>query len=235
MTNTLHLLYKNFRINLSIIFANKFIYFLLAGLIFYFGVAIINLFDADWYPSVFSVYEIQFIPALLFLFYPVVFGMQNDQDARTIEMLFGIPNYRYKIWLVRLLSIFMVVFLLILFMSTLSHYLIVELNIFWLSYHLMFPVLFFGSFAFMMSVLIRNGNGTAAVVVVLGLIFSILSEVVQETKWDILLNPFITPDDLYINIWGETIFYNRLYLFIASTLFILMALYRLQKREKFIG
>ncbi|MGV8139149.1 MAG: hypothetical protein AB2L20_28480 [Mangrovibacterium sp.] len=40
----------------------------------------------------------------------------------------------------------------------------------------MFPVFFIGSLAFMFSTIIKNGNGTAVVMVILGVLAFILSE-----------------------------------------------------------
>ena len=37
-------------------------------------------------------YNITFFPALLLIFYPMVFGIQRDEDARMLEILFGIPD-----------------------------------------------------------------------------------------------------------------------------------------------
>ena len=58
-----------------------------------------------------TVYELLIFPGILLIFYPSVFGIQNDDDSRMLEILFGIPNYRYKVWLVRLVMIYALVFI----------------------------------------------------------------------------------------------------------------------------
>lgn len=73
-------------------------------------IAIISLFDPDAYPTEESAYYLMILPGLLLIFYPSAFGIQNDVENRTIELLFGIPNYRYKVWLVRLGIIYGVVY-----------------------------------------------------------------------------------------------------------------------------
>ena len=78
-----------------------------------------------------------------------------------IEILFGIPNYRYKVWLFRLILIFMVVITILFFLSLLSSFALTTIPIFEMIYHLMFPIIFLGSSAFMVSTIIRNGSGTA--------------------------------------------------------------------------
>lgn len=222
------------RVNLKIIFANKFIYFLLAGFGFYLFLVTIGLFDADWYPEAEDVFYMLLFPGLLLIFYPTAFGIQNDMDSRMLEMLFGIPNYRYKVWLVRLAIVLLVVYAMMIFLCYLSVFTIINIPVFEMAAQLMFPVFFLGCFSFMISVLIRNGNGTAAVMVLIGMIFWISSGILENSEWNIFLNPYDFPGDVYISVWDETIFYNRLYLFIGSALTILAGLSRLQKREKFI-
>lgn len=230
----INLLILIIRTNLRIIFANKFIYFLLAGFGFYLLLVTIGLFDADWYPEQEDVYYMLLFPGLLLIFYPTAFGIQNDMDSRMLEMLFGIPNYRYKVWLVRLAIVLLVVYGMMLFLCFLSIYTIIDIPVFETAFQLMFPIFFLGCVSFMISVLVRNGNGTAAIMVLIGLVFWISSGILDRSAWNIFLNPYDFPQDVYISVWDETIFYNRLYLVIGSILTILGGLFRLQKREKFI-
>ena len=88
--------------NLKIIFANKFIYFMIAAITFYLMVTTIMLF-ADFTPMSNNVYDSLIFPGLLIIFYPVLFNIQNDKDARMLEIIFSIPNYRYSIYLLRFL------------------------------------------------------------------------------------------------------------------------------------
>ena len=107
------------RYNLKIIFANKFIYFLLAAFLFLVlvvGITIAN--DATMSSGM--VYGFLILPGMLLMFYPIVYGVQNDDDSKMLEIIFGIPNYRYKIWLTRFVIVMGVTFLNILFLSILS-------------------------------------------------------------------------------------------------------------------
>ncbi len=231
---SLHLLRQIVAYNIKIIFANKFLYFLLTTLIVFITIVSINLFDADWYPDLSEVYSFLLISGLLLIFYPSAFGIQNDLDTRMIEVLFGIPNYRYKVWLTRLFVIYLIVWFMLVLLSILSYWTLVPVPVLELTLQLMFPVAFLGALAFMLSTIIRNGNGTAAVMVILGLIVWISSGFFGTSAWNVFLNPFRMPDTLTNTIWIEILFYNRLYLVIGTILAILTGLYKLQKREKFI-
>ena len=75
--------------NLKIIFANKFIYFLFVAFAFFVLVTVINLFSNSTL-SEGSIYNLLLLPGILLVFYPTAFGIQNDADARMLEIIFGI-------------------------------------------------------------------------------------------------------------------------------------------------
>lgn len=220
--------------NLKIIFANKFAYFLLAAFLFFLGVAAIMFFSSESDPSSGSVYFLLIFPGLLVIFYPTAFGIQNDVDTRMIETLFGIPDYRYKVWLARMALIWMIVFAILVVLTVLSSVILVRVPILRMVYQLMFPVFFIGSLAFMFSTVVRSGNGTAVIMVVIGMAFWISSDALSKSKWNLFLNPFSVPSDVSEAIWAGIVFDNRVMIAVASALAILAGLYNLQKREKFI-
>jgi hypothetical protein len=82
------------RYNLKIIFANRFIWFLIAAFGFFLFFAIQSVLNLETM-SEGTVYNLLIFPGILLIFYPSVFGIQNDDDSRMLEILFGIPNYRY--------------------------------------------------------------------------------------------------------------------------------------------
>jgi hypothetical protein len=236
-TNTLSnistLIYKMIVYNLRIIFANKFIWFLTGSVVFYLGLSVIYVFSHD-VASMDDLYGTFLFSGLLLVFYPSAFGIQNDQDARTIEILFGIPNYRYKVWLVRIVLIFVIAYLIMLVFTFLSSVLIVKFHFISVTSQVMFPVLFLGLMAFMLSTVIRNGNGTAVVMIIFGLFFMILSDSLRKSQWNVFLNPFDLPYDINETTWAIITLKNRIILITGSIIFLLVALFNLQKREKFM-
>ena len=234
ISQSLSLYWKIFQYNVKIIFANKFIFFLLAAVLFYLVITIVNLLDPESSFNEPAVYYLLLFPGLLIIFYPSTFGIQNDVDARTIEVLFGIPDYRYKIWLVRLGIIFIVVYINLVILGFLTTLALIPIPIFEFSMQLMAPIFFLGSLGFMLSTVVRNGAGTAAIMVIIGLIFWIMAGILEENEWNIFLNPYDVPDNLNEVMWQELLFYNRLYLIIGTILTILAGISKLQNREKFI-
>jgi len=231
--NFLNLVQKMIAYNLRIIFANRFIWFLAGSVVFYVGLSVIYVFDQD-VSNMRDLYGVFLFSGILLVFYPTAFGIQNDQDARTIEILFGIPNYRYKVWLVRIALIYVVAFLIMMVFTFLSSVLIVQFRFINMTAQVMFPVLFLGIMAFMLSTVVRNGNGTAVIMIIFGLFFLILSDSLYRSQWNVFLNPYELPWDVNETTWAIITFKNRIILVTGSIIFLLFALYNLQKREKFM-
>jgi hypothetical protein len=219
--------------NLRIIFANKFIWFLFGSVVFYLGLSVIYSFSND-ISRMEDLYGVFLFSGILLVFYPSVFGVQNDQDARTIEIIFGIPNYRYKVWLIRIMLILVITFLIMLVFTMLSSIFIIKFRIVNMTLQVMLPVTFLGVMAFMLSTVIRNGNGTAVVMIVFGIIFMILSDSLRTSQWNVFLNPFNVPRDVNETTWAIITMKNRIILITGTIIFLLAAMYNLQKREKFM-
>jgi hypothetical protein len=222
------------RYNMKIIFANKFIFFLIAALGIFIFVTIMNVLNADTNINEGTVFWLLLVPGLLLVFYPTAFGIQNDVDNRMIEILFGIPNYRYKVWLVRLIMVFVMVFVILLFLSFISSIVLTNISILGMTFQVMAPILFFGSLAFMFSTIIGNGSGTAVVMIVLGLGAWIGQGFIGSSQWNVFLNPFVIPQNVNEIVWADIASNNRVYLVIGTVMCVLMGLLNLQKREKFV-
>ena len=225
--------YSLARYNMRIIFGGKFVYFILAAFIFFLVFGTIIALDNS-FMRIEDIYGLLAFPAILLVFFPSVFGIQSDADARTLEIIFGIPDYRYKVWLVRYIMILLLVFLLLFPFAGLAWYALVSFPVMPMILHLMVLVLFVSSLGFCLSTLVKNGNATAVIMVILGLFFLILADEMYESKWNMFLNPFNTPRDLNDIVWREIIRQNRLILGISSLVFLLLGLLNLQQREKFL-
>ena len=221
------------RYNMRIVFGGKFVYFIFAALGFFLLLGTIQALDESFIsPS--DVYGLLIFPTILLVFYPSAFGIQNDADQRTLEIIFGIPDYRYKVWLVRMLMVLLIVFIVLFPFAWIAQYALVSIPIFKMVTQLMILAVFTSTLGFCVSTLVRNGNATAVIMVIIGLVFLILSDNLDNSKWNVFLNPFRTPDDLNEIVWHEIIRQNRIILSISSAVFLLLGLLNLQKREKFL-
>ena len=221
--------------NMRIIFAGKFIWFLLLGLALFFFL----MFTAASKGTALShsmVYSQLIIPGLLLVFYPACFGIQNDADNRILELLFSIPNYIYKVWLFRLFMIYVEIFLILVVYAFLARILLYPVSPFLMAAQLMIPVMLFGNMAFMYSTLIRNGNAAAVLSVLTVILALILSDMplVQNKVWDVTINPYEEPENINAAIWSVILLKNRIAMIVAGIVFLMSGLLGLQNRGKFL-
>ena len=222
--------------NMRIIFSGKFIWFLLVGLALFFFL----MYTAASRGTTLShgmVYNQLIIPGLLLVFYPACFGIQNDADHRILELLFGIPNYMYKVWLFRLMMIYVEVYLILVAYAFLARILIYPVQPFTMAAQLMLPVMLFGNLAFLYSTLIRNGNAAAVLSVLTVILALVLGNVqlVENKVWDLTINPYEEPENINAAIWSMILLKNRILMGVAAIVFLMSGLLGLQNRGKFLG
>lgn len=233
LKNNLNLVLKMAGYNLKIIFAGRFFWFVLASMVFYVLLSIRLVFAQPGFNSS-DVYDILILPGILLVFYPTVFGIQNDADSRILEILFGIPDYRYKVWLVRLFMIFLLTWAILYVFCWFGYFGLTPFPVFMMSVQLMFPVFFLGCLSFLVSTIVKNGNGTAVVMILIGIALLMMSEMLYKTQFNVFHNPYSIPQQMNEMVWAQVSQKNRIFLGIGSVIFLLGGLTNLQRREKFL-
>lgn len=219
--------------NIKVVFGNKFIYFLLAALAFFLFLLIINLFS-DKVLNEALCYNIMLPPALILIFYPTTFALQNDDDTKTLEMIFGVPNYRYKVYLFRFAMIAVITFGMLLVFGGLNYLALLSFNVWTMALQLLFPVLFCGALCFMLASMLKSGTSTAVLAIIVGLGLWLLGSVLGDSSsWNLYFNPFQTGEISQIR-FNELLLRNRIYISIGLVTFLLTTLFQLQKRERLI-
>ncbi|MDA3929903.1 MAG: hypothetical protein PF541_13205 [Prolixibacteraceae bacterium] len=225
---------KMIRYNLKIIFGNRFIYFLLSAIALTLLIVGVNLFNGEAVGEA-GVYRILTLTGALLLFYPAAFGIQSDKDARTMEIIFGIPDYRYRVWFLRLMLIYAISIFVMFVIALLLRYTFESFSISLMIVRVLFPLAFLGFFTFYLSTVVRSGNATAAIVIVLGIILLILSDEISKSYWNVFFNPYENPSDKSELVWRALTTKNRIFLGAGSIVFLLGGLMNLQRREKLLG
>ena len=222
--------------NLKVVFSGKFIWFLIASTLLYIFFIWNGVYRGERINEQ-LIYSSMLYPAILLIFYPCTFGIQNDYDNRILEILFGIPNYRYKIWLLRMLMIYIASFFMMLILALVSYVLIYANNPLEIAAQIMIPVIFFGNLAFFISTITHNGSGTAILIIVIGIVsfFSIqIFNMSNKSPWDIFLNPYFSDDYSNPLVWSITVTKNRVYMGFAIVITMMLGLLNLQNREGFM-
>ena len=226
-------MFKLTKYNVKVIFGNKFVYFVVAAFLFFAFIITLTIFDDPEFNEA-VVYGFLVFPGLLLIFYPMAYGIQNDDDAKMLETIFGIPNYRYKVWLVRFVLTIGIATVILFVLGNIANLTLYRFSILPMVVQVLFPVTFLSSLAFMVSTLIRSGNATAIVMVIVAFVFFVFAEPLEYSMYNVFLNPFSEPHEMSEFVWLTIIYKNRLYLVLLSALCILYALFNLQFREKFV-
>jgi len=154
-----------------------------------------------------------------------------------LELLFGIPNYMYKVWLFRLVMIYVEVYLILVVYAFLARILLYPVQPFSMALNLMLPVILFGNLAFLYSTLIRNGNAAAVMSVLTVILVLVLGNIqlVENKVWDLTINPYDEPENINAAIWSVILLKNRILMIVAAIVFLMSGLLGLQNRGKFLG
>jgi hypothetical protein len=89
----------------------------------------------------------------------------------------------------------------------------------------------------MFSTITRSGNGTAVIMILIGMLFLIFfgaNNSLGNSYWNVFLNPFTIPRDIHPVIWQDTILSSRIFLSVGGIVWLFIGLLNLQKREKFV-
>ncbi len=231
--NGLKNIFKLAQYNFKILFGGRYIIFIILALLLF----VFQVFNAAYYGASLSesvVFENLIYPSMLLIFYPATYGIQKDSECKILEIFFCIPNYMYKVWLLRLVFVIIACLLDIMLFGLLSHLLLCPVDILLMTYHVMFIVLLFGSMALFLSTVIKSGNGVAVVLIgIFGLLIS-LGESYSNTMWDIMLNPYVELDSIHPDIWAKRVSNSRILLGTCSIGLILMSLNNLRMRERML-
>ena len=219
--------------NVKVIFGNKFVYFVVAAFLFFAFIIMITIIDDPDFNEG-EIFGLLVFPGLLLIFYPMAYGIQNDDDSKMLETIFGIPNYRYKVWLVRFVLTIGIASIILVVLGNIANLTLYRFDIFPMIGQVLFPITFLSSLAFMTSTLIKNGNGTAIVIVIVAFVFFVFAEPLEYSVYNVFLNPFSEPRQMSEFIWLSIIYKNRLYLMILSVLCLLYGMFNLQFRERFV-
>ncbi|MFQ5742479.1 MAG: hypothetical protein ACE5HV_02695 [Acidobacteriota bacterium] len=225
-----------FHLSGRIIFRRKPL-FIMAGVLAYYG--ILYAFAVYRPGEGFGVDQALFvlveIPGAILAIYLTMDLLAKERDHNTLETLFSTASSHYLIWAVRLVSVYVVLAVTLLIMSTVSYFLFAELPVLWGGLNAFLPAFLVANLTFFFSVYCRSAN-TAGM---LGLGFLILvllsADALRETSYFLFLKPFDLPVGIEDSLWAERVLINRLTVFGAGVLLIFLALRRMEKRERLLS
>ena len=223
-----------FRYNASAVFSGRAVYFMVLAAVVFLVVVVLNLVGRGGEFNGQKIYDYLLVPGVLLVFYPAVFVIQNDRDSGMIETLFGIPDYRYKVWLARYFTLYVVVAALVFLLAVFCRLGLAGFPLGRMVLQTMVPVIFVGSLAFFVASETGSGLATAVIMIVVILLFWLFKGSLADSPWYLFHNPFTVTNEVRAVLLAKTTVANRLYFIRASIALTMLALLRLQKREKFV-
>jgi len=224
-----------FRLSGRVIFRRKLLFMALGILAYY---SILYAFAVYQPGSGFSVDSALFVlvelPGTILGIYLTMDLIAKERDRHTLEVLFSTASSHYTVWTIRMLSVYFVLLVTLMIMSTISYFFFAEFPFFWGGLNAFLPAFLVANLTFYTSVFTRSAN--AAGMLALGFVILVLMsyDELQGTNWDFFLKPFevvVTGED---PVWAEKMLINRLSVFVTGVMLLFLALRRMEHREKLL-
>jgi len=174
------------------------------------------------------------VPGTVLAIYLTMDMVAGERDKDTLEILFSTAISHYTTWSVRIVSICAVMFVALMFMSTISYYFFAEFPYIWGGLNAFLPAFLIVGVTFLFSVLCRSSNAAGMLAVGVLIIILLSADALSNTSYDLFLKPFENPSDVDSSIWTDTVVLNRAGVFVLGVLFIFLALRRMQARERLL-
>ncbi len=162
-----------FRLCLKVTFSTRYWFLLVGGFVYFVIIWLMNAFgDGDPYGPLDVQNMILAVPGV---FLAILLGMQlvlQERETGTIEVMFAISRSRYRVWLLKALTVYIAIFILQLMLAILTYVTITDFPFLPVLLNSMIPALLFGNMTVLFSIVTRSTNGGALLAsIVLFLVF----------------------------------------------------------------
>jgi ABC-type transport system involved in multi-copper enzyme maturation permease subunit len=225
-----------FRLCLKVTFSTRYWFLLVGGLVYFVILWLLNAFgDGDPYGPTDVLNGILAAPGV---FLAILLGMQlvlQERETGTIEVMFAISRSRYRVWLLKSLTVYIAIFVLLLMLSVLTYITITDFPFLPVLLNSMVPALVFGNLTVLFSIVTRSTNGGALLAII---VLFLVVVFFPGGASDSIINPFLNfqklardlPYEEYIRI----AVLNRLLVLGAAFGLLGLALRRTHARERLL-
>jgi ABC-type transport system involved in multi-copper enzyme maturation permease subunit len=227
-----------YRLSFRLVFHKKLI-FMTAGILVYYGIlytlAVVR--PGEGFSVRQALHVLVEIPGAVLAIYLTMDLVAGERDRNTLEVLFSASMSHYKIWVTRMLAVYVVLLVTLVGMSTLSYYLFAEFPFLLGGLNAFLPAFLIASLTFFFSVTCRSGN--AAGMLSLGVLVLILitsdPDILGDTVFFVFLNPFDPPMGMEEMMWDDRVLINRLGILATGCLLLFLGLRRMERRERLLN
>ena len=225
-----------FRLSFRIVFRRKLLFMALGVSVYYAIVYAVAVFEpgAGFSASDAHMALVQ-VPGVLLAIYLSMDLVARERDRNTLETLFSTATSHYAIWTVRLVSVYAVLAVTLMVMSTVAYFFFAEFPFVVAAINAFAPAFLLANVTFFFAVMTRSGN--TAGMLALGFIWLVLmfSDVLTGTRYDLFLDPFAMPLSGNIRSWIELVVLNRLGVLGVGALLLFLSLRRMERRERLLA
>ena len=232
----LYSIWRLFRLSFRIAFHRKLL-FMSAGILAYYGVlyALIVFRPGEGFSAEQAQYILVEIPGAVLAIYLTMDLVAGERDKNTLEVLFSTSSTHYEIWTLRMISIYGVLAVTLMLMTTISYFFFAEFPFLLGGINAILPAFFVANLTFYFAVSYRSSN--AAGMLSLGMLVLALmtAEPLRHTGYFLFLNPLDSPIETDVTIWEDRVLINRLGVFVLGCMLLFLALRRMERRERLLA
>ncbi len=223
------------RLSIKIVFYRK-IWFLCGGILAYYGIlyALAVLRPGDGFSVEQALLVLVEVPGAVLAIYLTMDMVAGERDKNTLEILFSTSTSHYNIWIVRLMTVYVLLMVVLMTISSVAYFIFAEFPFVLGGFNAFIPAFLMVSLTFFFSVLCRSSNAAGMLAMGFLVLAFLTADSFQDTPYYLFMNPFEQPLGLDESIWAEQVFFNRIGVAAIGVLSVFFALRRMEQREKLL-
>ena len=228
-----------FRLQASLMFSQKLLWVLLGELVY-----LVLRYVENYHDDVVSrvtqngvVNELLAFPLVVLAVLMNMFLISGEKEKRTLEGMFTTAGSRYKVWLLRTVSLNITIFLMALALSVLTYFTFTDLPIWGATFHVFVPVFFIGNMTLYFSVKFRSALAAGMVAGIFIFLLLIINTFMEESgfyRYMLFFNPYELPREIDPATWVVWTWQNKISLLVLSFAMLFAALRGMNNREKLL-
>lgn len=227
-----------FRLQTQLIFSQRFVWFL-SAILLYMAV----LYFANYQNPVHDRLDMDDIyislltmPLMVLALYLNMQVIVSEKEQRTLEVMFTTAGSRHKVWLLRLGSLSILLFILTLFVSLLAFFTFADFPIIGMACNVYATVFLVGNLTLYFAVHLRSSLGAGMVTGMMLFLHLIVSGIFdyEKTRYFLFFNPYDIPRELDPRTWDIWMWQNRIGVLILGLLLLFFAIRGMKNRDRLL-
>lgn len=227
-----------FRLQTQLIFSQRAVWFL-SVILLYLGI----LYAVNYYVTVSdrlapeSIYLlVMTVPLVVLTLYLNMQVVITEKEQRTLEVMFTTAGSRYKVWLLRLGTLNVLLWLVSVGMSLLVFFTFADFSILGMACSVYATAFLVGNLTLCFAVRLRSGLGAGMVTALVLLLHTLSADIFRynRTRYFLFFNPYDLPNQIDPRTWNIWMWQNRIGVMIIGLLLLFLAIRGLEHRDRLL-